>query len=430
VDADVNERKTQYVSRRLSLNQQRAYTHLVSHERAARILIVDDKADLLEALCRILNLEGFSIIGVGSGPLALEALRAAAHDDAKHFDILITDLKMPVMDGLSLLREAQVIDPDLVSIVMTGHGTIDTAVEAMKVGALDYMLKPFKLNVAMPVLRRALAVRRLRLENASLQRELANRAAELEESNRQLQTANKDLDAYNSSVSHDIRGHLNRIIGFSQLLIDGKAGTLNTKQGEFLGHVAGDGEQMLKLTDDLLSFSRLGQRPVLKVRAPVTRLIHDIFRELQGTAVSSTVELRVGELPDAYADPALLKQVFVNLLSNAIKFSSLVPQSVVTVEGYANAGECTYVVRDNGAGFDMVHADQLFKMFHRLHSNAEFAGTGIGLSIVQRIVERHGGCVSVEAAVGMGAQFTFTLPLQTQSRADAPCRPKAMPAAA
>jgi signal transduction histidine kinase len=402
----------------------------VSHQRAARILIVDDNADLLEALCRILKLEGFSIIGVGSGLLALEALRSAAHDDAARFDILITDLKMPVMDGVSLLREAQVVDPDLVSIVMTGHGTIDTAVAAMKVGALDYMLKPFKLNDAMPVLTRALGVRRLRLQNGELQRELANRAAELEESNRQLQTANKDLDAYNSSVSHDIRGHLNRIIGFSQLLIDGKAGTLSAKQGEFLGHVANDGEQLLKLTDDLLSFSRLGQRPVLKVRVPVTMLVHEIYRELQGTAVGSTVELRVAELPDAFADPALLRQVFVNLLSNAIKFSSLVPQSVVTIEGYANAGECTYIVRDNGTGFDMADADQLFKMFHRLHSNAEFAGTGIGLSIVQRIVERHGGRISVEAAVGMGAQFTFTLPLQIQSRADAPCRPKAMPVAA
>jgi signal transduction histidine kinase len=397
---------------------------------AARILIVDDKSDLLEALCRVLKSEGFSTVGVGSGPLALETLRAAAHDDAARFEILITDLKMPGMDGLTLLREAQAMDRDLVSIVMTGHGTIDTAVEAMKNGALDYMLKPFKLNIALPVLTRALGVRRLRLENAALQRELANRAAELEESNRQLQTANKDLDAYNSSVSHDIRGHLHRIIGFSQLLIDGKAGPLNARQGEFLGHVADDGEQMLKLTDDLLSFSRLGQRPVLKVRVPVTALIHEIFRELQGTAADSTTELRVAQLPDAFADPALLKQVFVNLLSNAIKFSSLVPRSIVTVEGYVNAGERTYIVRDNGAGFDMAHADQLFKMFHRLHSNAEFAGTGIGLSIVQRIVERHGGRISAEAAVGMGAQFTFTLPPQIQSRADAPCRMKAMPVAA
>lgn len=388
----------------------------MSHERAARILIVDDESNLVEALCRILKLEGFSTLGVASGPLALEALRAAARDDAERFDILVTDLKMPVMDGLSLLREAQVVDRNLVSIVMTGHGTIDTAVEAMKGGALDYMIKPFNLSVAMPVLTRALGVRRLRLENATLQCELANRAAELEESNRRLQAANKDLDAYNSSVSHDIRGHLNRIIGFSQLLIDGRAGALNAKQSEFLGHVADNGEQMLKLTDDLLSFSRLGQRPVLKACVPVTTLVHEIFQELQISAPGSKVELRVAELPDAFADPALLKQVFVNLLSNAIKFSSLVPQSLVTVEGYVRGGECTYVVCDNGAGFNMAHVDQLFKMFHRLHSAAEFEGTGIGLSIVQRIVERHGGRISVEAAVGMGAQFTFTIPAQNPNR--------------
>jgi signal transduction histidine kinase len=396
-------------------------------ERAARILIVDDESDLVAALCRILKSQGFSTLGVASGALALQALRAAASADLERFDVLITDLKMPVMDGLSLLREAQLIDRDLVSIVMTGHGTIDTAVEAMKGGALDYMLKPFKLNVAMPVLTRALGVRRLRLENAGLERALAERAAELEEANDQLQAANKELDAYSSSVSHDIRGHLNRIIGFSQLLIDGKFGTLNAKQSEFLGHVFGDGEQMLKLTDDLLNFSRLGQQPVQKVSVPVATLVHDIFRELKGSAEGSTVELRVTELPDAFADPALLKQVFSNLLSNAVKFSSLVPQSLVTVDGYLAAGECTYVVRDNGAGFDMAHVGQLFKMFHRLHSTVEFEGTGIGLSIVQRIVERHGGRISVEAAVGVGAQFTFTIPVENRMRVEGPCGSNSAP---
>jgi two-component system sensor histidine kinase/response regulator len=382
----------------------------VSHLHAARILIVDDERDLVEALCRVLKLEGFSTFGAASGPLALDALRAAARDHAERFDILITDLKMPVMDGLSLLREAQLIDRDLVSIVMTGHGTIDTAVEAMKVGALDYMLKPFKLNVALPVLTRALGVRRLRLENATLQRELASRAVELEESNGHLQMANRDLDAYNTSVSHDIRGHLNRIVGFSQLLLDGMAGPLNAKQQEYLGYVAGGGGQILTLTEDLLRFSRLGQQPVQKAPVAVTALVRDTFRELQDAAPSSPVALQLGQLPDAFADAPLLKQVFVNLLSNAIKFSRLVPSPLVTVDGQLKEGRCTYTVRDNGAGFDMVHSDQLFKMFRRLHSTEEFEGTGIGLSIVQRIVERHGGCISAQAAVGTGAQFTFSIP--------------------
>jgi len=376
----------------------------------ARILIVDDESALRVALCRILEAQGYAASGAISGLEALNLLRAAAVGETAKFDILITDLMMPFMDGIALLREAREVDVDLVSIVMTGHGTIDTAVEAMKGGALDYLLKPFNLGVAMPVLARALAVRRLRLQNGALVRQVAERTAELEESNRLLQTANKELDAYNSSVSHDIRGHLNRIIGFSHLLSDDRLGPLNPKQAEFTAHICDGGEQILRLTDDLLRFARLGQQQLEKQRVAVGPLVQQIFDDLRQAATGEPVQLRMGSLPDAFADPPLLKQVFVNLLSNAIKFSGLVTKPVVTVDGLLRASECAYSVGDNGAGFDMAHADQLFKMFHRLQGAAQYPGTGIGLSIVQRIVERHGGIISVQSAPGSGAHFTFTLP--------------------
>jgi len=376
----------------------------------ARILVVDDESELRVALCRTLEAQGYATCGAVSGLEALNLLRAAAVGETARFDILITDLMMPFMDGIALLREASAIDPDLVSVVMTGHGTIATAVEAMKGGALDYLLKPFNLGSAMPVLARALAVRRLRLRNGALMRQVAARTAELEESNRQLQAANKDLDAYNSSVSHDIRGHLNRIIGFSRLLSDDHLSPLNPKQAEFIAHICDGGEQILRLTDDLLRFARLGQQQLQKERVAVGPLVQQIFDDLRQAATGEPVQLRLGSLPDAFADPPLLKQVFANLLSNAVKFSGLVSKPVVTVDGLLSAGECIYSVGDNGAGFDMAHADQLFKMFHRLQGAANYPGTGIGLSIVQRIVERHGGVISARAAPGSGANFTFTLP--------------------
>jgi signal transduction histidine kinase len=376
----------------------------------ARILVVDDESELRVALCRTLEAQGYATSGAVSGLEALNLLRAAAVGETARFDILITDLMMPFMDGIALLREASAIDPDLVSVVMTGHGTIATAVEAMKGGALDYLLKPFNLGSAMPVLARALAVRRLRLRNGALMRQVAARTAELEESNRQLQAANKDLDAYNSSVSHDIRGHLNRIIGFSRLLSDDHLSPLNPKQAEFIAHICDGGEQILRLTDDLLRFARLGQQQLQKERVAVGPLVQQIFDDLRQAATGEPVQLRLGSLPDAFADPPLLKQVFANLLSNAVKFSGLVSKPVVTVDGLLSAGECIYSVGDNGAGFDMAHADQLFKMFHRLQGAANYPGTGIGLSIVQRIVERHGGVISARAAPGSGANFTFTLP--------------------
>jgi len=382
----------------------------MSRVALARILIVDDEIDLVTALCRILEGHGYSTTGAATAARALDALRLAVASDATKFDILITDLMMPHMNGVELLREALRIDADLVGIVMTGHGTIDTAVQAMKGGALDYILKPFNLSVAMPVLTRALGVRGLRLENTALLRQVATRTAQLEESNRQLQVANTDLDAYNASISHDLRGHLHRIIGFSKLLSDGKAEPLTAKQKELMDYVWIGGEQLLRLTDDLLRFARLGQQSITKEKVEVAPLVHDIFNELQIASPDRAVELRVEVLPDALADPSLFRQALVNLLSNAFKFTRRVSVPMIEVTGQVDLGKTTYCIRDNGAGFDMGDAQRLFSNFHRLHSESEFEGTGLGLAIVRRVLERHGGTISAEAIVGKGAAFTIILP--------------------
>ncbi len=376
----------------------------------ARLLIVDDESAQVIALCRTLALEGYATAGAGSGPEALCALRAAAADRAGAFDVLITDLMMKDMNGIALLRAAQDIDPDLVGLVMTGDGTIDTAIEAMKSGALDYILKPFTLRTIRPVLLRALAVRRLRLENAQLLRRVANRTTELEAANRELQRANKELEAFTYSVSHDLRQPLNGMIGFTEFLVSEKPGPLNASQKEFLGNIHRGGQQLLRLTNDLLNFSRLGQQPLKRETVNVGTLVLEILHQLRDAESPRNVELRVSALPDARADSVLLRQVLVNLLSNAFKFTRHVPNPVIEVDGREQAGECAYSIRDNGAGFDMRNAQRLFAIFHRLHSDRHFEGNGVGLSIAQRIVERHGGRIWAEAAVGQGAKFTFTLP--------------------
>jgi signal transduction histidine kinase len=383
---------------------------VMSTSPIARLLIVDDERALVTALCETLTSQGYSTTGALSGPDALAALRASAGDRTATFDVLITDLMMPDIDGIALLRAAHEIDSDLVGIVMTGNGTIDTAVEAMRNGALDYILKPFNLNVIMPVLSRALAVRRLRLENAELLRQVAVRSIEIEAANRELKSTNKELEAFTYSVSHDLRQPLNGIIGFAELLMSEKPGALNPRQKEFLGDIYGGGQQLLRLTDDLLQFSRLGQQPLRKEAVNIENLVWEILNTMRGAEPHRAIELRVGPLPDTRADPSLLKQVFVNLLSNAFKFTRHVANPAIEVEGQRQAGECTYSIHDNGAGFDMANAQRLFAIFHRLHSAEDFEGTGVGLSIAQRIVERHGGRISAEARIGMGARFTFTVP--------------------
>ena len=160
----------------------------------ARLLIVDDEQRQMTALCETLNDHGYHTTGFASSKAALAAVEKGK------FDLLLTDLMMPEMDGISLLRAAHDMDSDLVGIVMTGQGTIDSAVEAMKAGALDYILKPFKLSVVLPVLSRALTVRKLRLENIALEKSVRERTTELEKANRELEFANKELEAFSYSV--------------------------------------------------------------------------------------------------------------------------------------------------------------------------------------------------------------------------------------
>ena len=167
---------------------------------------------------------------------------------------------------------------------------------------------------------------------------------------------------------------------------------------------------LLRLTEHLLQFSRLSHQPLNKQVVNIKGLIWGILGEMQTAEPRRNIELRVGPLPETSADPALLRQVLLNLLANAFKFTRHVGNPIIEVTGQMGDSGTAYCVRDNGAGFDMADAPRLFSIFQRLHTEEEFEGTGVGLSIVQRIIERHGGTISAQAEAGKGAAFTFTLP--------------------
>jgi signal transduction histidine kinase len=362
----------------------------------ARLLVVDDEATLMRSLCETLRERGYETTGFTSAQAALAALRG------ERFHLLMADLAMPEMDGITLLREALRLDTQLVGVIMTGEGTIGSAVEAMRSGAYDYVLKPFKLAAIVPVLQRGLALRALRIENEALERELRERNAELE-------AANRELDAFTRSASHDLRAPLAGVTGLSGLLLRNHGAELPEQAERWLQQIDSEARRMAGLLDDLMRLSQLGRQALDLQAVAVEPLVHGVVAELRGREPPRPLEVRIGTLAPAFADAALLRQVFVNLLSNAFKFSRGREPAIVDVDCETSERGPVYRVCDNGAGFDMARAGRLFEAFQRLHRQAEFEGSGVGLSIVQRIVQRHGGRVWAEAVAGGGACFFVAL---------------------
>jgi two-component system, sensor histidine kinase and response regulator len=370
----------------------------VSAETQGSLLIVDDETAQMRALCDTLALEGYSTRGFN---VAKEALAAVQPGE---FDLLLTDLMMPDMDGIALSNAVRQRDPTVAVILMTGHGTIDTAVRALQDGALDYILKPFKLNVILPVIARALGVRRLRREVAELQERERRRSEELA-------AAYRDLESFSFSISHDLRAPLRGISGFANLLEQDFGTKLGDEGRRLLGIIRNNCLNMDQLIVGLLDFSRSGTERLELDLIDMTLMADAIAKEALALHSGPRPRIEIGELPSARADPRVIRQVWANLIGNALKYSAKRAEPRVNISGRVEGDEAIYEIEDNGAGFDMAYVSKLFGVFQRLHRSEEFSGTGVGLAIVQRIVTRHGGRISAEGKPDIGARFRFVLPI-------------------
>jgi PAS domain S-box-containing protein len=233
---------------------------------------------------------------------------------------------------------------------------------------------------------------------------LARQAAALAESN-------QDLEAFCYSVSHDLRAPLRHIASFVELLQRRHSTALNAQSVRYLATITRSAQRMGQLIDDLLAFSRIGRASLRRERVELGSLVRDAIAQLKEEVGDRSVDWQVGVLPAATGDPAMLRVVLANLLSNALKYTRTRERAVIEVGSHAaENGWLVLSVRDNGVGFDMKHADQLFGVFQRLHRADEFEGTGVGLATVRRIVERHGGRTWAEGVVGGGATFYLNLP--------------------
>jgi signal transduction histidine kinase len=364
----------------------------------ARLMIVDDEAAHMRALCETLQVEGYVTRGFASAKDALAQLQAG------QYDLLLTDLMMPEINGIELTNAAREIDPDLAAIVMTGYGTIDTAVKAMQGGALDYILKPFKLNVVVPTIGRAIAIQRLRRENRELQERERQRTEELA-------GANQALESFSYSVSHDLRAPIRSVDSLIQIMEEDYGERLDEDGRGILSAIRDGCRRMDQLITGLLAFSQSTRQPLDQVPIDMSALARAALTEVMAVYSGPAPLVEISTLPAIAGDATLLRQVWCNLIGNALKYSAKREQPKVQVSGRAEGVEAIYQVTDNGTGFDMKYAHKLFGVFQRLHKVDDFAGTGVGLAIVQRIITRHGGRIWAQSAPDAGATFEFALPI-------------------
>jgi len=227
-----------------------------------------------------------------------------------------------------------------------------------------------------------------------------------------LEDANQELEAFAYSVSHDLRVPLRAIDGFSRILVEDYEDKLDDEGIRLLNIVRENTAKMGHLIDDILLLSRASRQEMKMNELDMAALVKSVYGEFHTDTEGRNIEFTVGNLPHAYGDRAMLGQVFQNLIGNAIKFTRNRDPAIIEVGGKKEGKEIVYYVQDNGAGFDMKYINKLFGLFQRLHSPEEFEGTGVGLSIVQRVIRRHGGRVWGEGTVDGGATIYFTLPTE------------------
>lgn len=357
------------------------------------VLVVDDSPEQIRYISEILQTEGCRIYAATSCAAAFKVLK-------KHLpNLIILDIVMPDMDGFDLCRilKEDKRTQDIPVIFATAYHDIDYLGQGFAVGGCDYLIKPF--------------IREELLERVKVRIRLAKKRI-------QIQRAYAELDKFCYTVSHDIRAPLYVIKQLSELL-QKEVAAGNKKEAEKIsGMILEKSTQAVNMTDGLHRFSKVFYEDIGSESVDMNQVFEDVFEELCMLEKDREIRFEKGDLPEIMGDSVLLHLVIQNILSNAIKFTRKRKAAEITVDAKIENQYLCFIVTDNGIGFDEEYAEELFQIYHRLHTAQEYEGDGIGLATVKRIMLRHGGKVDIESKSGEGTTIRLWFPTEQKRNED------------
>jgi signal transduction histidine kinase len=361
-------------------------------EKKSTILVIDDDESMRDSCTQILTKDGFLAEIAKDGSSGLEKIKETKPD------LVLIDLKMPGINGLEVLERTNEIDPNIIAVVITGYATVESAVEAMKKGAYDFLPKPFTPDELRIIIKRGLERRKLILETESLRRE-----KKLMEEN------------FITMVSHQLLSPLVAILQYFEVILGGMAGEISGKQKEMIQKAQGRLENLMNLINDWLDVARLDSGQIIdKLKSlSLKKVIKNVLEEMQPLAKKNDISLELRPSPEnknVLGDEESLKQVFSNLITNAIRYNKPKGRVIITIK--ENKDFIATEVQDTGIGISKQHLPFIFDQFYRVSrgESKKIKGTGLGLSIAKKIVDAHGGSIQVSSEFGKGSTFTVLLP--------------------
>ncbi len=412
--------------------------------RADVVLIVDDTTYNLEILFTTLQSAGFTVL------VAQDGVSALAKAEYAEPDIILLDILMPGIDGFEVCRKLKGNrkTKDIPILFMTALDNPENILKGFELGGVDYVTKPIEQGEVIARLKTHLKLRRmqehlqaqneqleqeirirqqtetqlersqqlLQQANQELEQRIAERTAELVYTNKQLEKmnvelvgSNQELEKFAYVVSHDLQAPLRSIKMFAELLAQEYKNKLNSQADEYLDYITDSAERMQALIKDLLAYCRAGKNEQTWISIDLNDVINNVLRDLEASIQESKARIKIERLPTVQANPREINQLFQNLISNAIKFRGK-NTPCIEIKAQSQQQQWLISVKDNGIGIEPQYQDKIFQIFQRLHSLEEYPGTGVGLAICQKIVERHGGSIWVESQPNRGSTFYFTLP--------------------